>query len=848
MDKRKEKVQKRKVKNKLDLKTLLLGKPKETVIPGSRFPNGTQSLVPVADIQQGVVITTDGRYLKILEVLPTNFYLKSEIEQQNIIHYLASYLKIAPPFLQILVCTQRADIDAYCQQMEWYYNTETNENCKAMILEDAQLVNYLATHEAVTRKFYLIFQYSGASTDLAEISKELAEQSETAYQYLDYCGLEVLRHDSYDVFLLKTIYSAFHKQTARDIDFNTLMSQVGPVYGADELPTEIHDESDYEGMTTIQDVIAPTACDLTSKDQIVIDGVLHTYLYLSGYSYPSRLGYYAWLSPLVELGDGISISFFLDKRRKEQILPKISKSTMLHRSRLREVGDARMDFEELDDAVSSGMYIKNGLNREGEDFYYMHTLIEVTALDQETLEKRVSQVQNLCSSMDMTVRRADWYQEQCFSSMLPLAKLDPEIARKSRRNVLTTSAAAAFPFSSFELCDDTGVLLGINMHNNSPVIIDNFNSDLYSNGNFAIFGMSGAGKTYTILLLAMRLRMCGVQVFIIAPEKGFEYRQACEAIGGQFLKIGPGSEDCINLMEIRRATLDIDSNLTDTAIRNDSVLMDKIQDIRTNLKLRYPEMTVEESYQLNIALLECYESFGITKDNRSLLNPDGSFKAMPDFTHLYPYLLKYPVLKNVALVVKQMIEFGMGGQTNVDLSSSFIVFDTSSAKEEDISSSTHIATSFIRDEISRSRTRKKAVFGDELWLIAGKEGNEQAADFVIELVKVIRGYGAIFVSATQNTIDYFALRDGKFGDALLNNSRLKLLLQMEEAEALKLQEKLGLSDEETMQIVRCGRGQGLLCAGKNRISIEIRSSQAEYDLITTKRSDLERREKQPNAG
>lgn len=96
MDNRKEKVQKRKVRNKFNLKTLLLGKPKETVIPGSRFPNGTQSLVPVADIQQGVVITTDGRYLKILEILPTNFYLKSEIEQQNIIHYLASYLKIAP--------------------------------------------------------------------------------------------------------------------------------------------------------------------------------------------------------------------------------------------------------------------------------------------------------------------------------------------------------------------------------------------------------------------------------------------------------------------------------------------------------------------------------------------------------------------------------------------------------------------------------------------------------------------------------------------------------------------------------------------------------------------------------
>ena len=118
--------------------------------------------------------------------------------------------------------------------------------------------------------------------------------------------------------------------------------------------------------------------------------------------------------------------------------------------------------------------------------------------------------------------------------------------------------------------------MGINLHNNSAVIVDNFNSDIYSNGNLAIFGMKWCGKTYTYFaLLAMRLRMCGVQVFIIAPEKGFEYRCACEAIGGQFLRLSPGSEDCINLMEIRRSTLDIDSNLANNIQRNDSVLLPK---------------------------------------------------------------------------------------------------------------------------------------------------------------------------------------------------------------------------------------------------------------------------------
>lgn len=328
---------------------------------------------------------------------------------------------------------------------------------------------------------------------------------------------------------------------------------------------------------------------------------------------------------------------------------------------------------------------------------------------------------------------------------------------------------------------------------------------------------------------------------MIVPEKGFEYRAACEAIGGQYLKISPGSDDSINLMEIRKLTLDIDSDMRDGASRNDSVLLEKVQVIHTYLALHYPNMTPEESYQLDTAILECYKEFGITKDNSSLLKEDGSFRDMPDFTHLYPVLLKYPSLKNIALVVKKLTEFGFGRQTNVDVHSSFVVLDTSSAQKEDVSACTYLATSFIRDELTSSRIRKVAIIGDELWKIAGEEGNEQAADFAIELIKTVRGYGGVFISATQNTIDYFALRNGKFGDALLNNSRLKLLLQMEEAEAVKLQEKLGLSDEETMQIVRCSRGQGLLCAGKTRVHVEIRASQKEYDLITTNRADLEKR-------
>ena len=433
-----------------DIKSLIFGSSnKETTVPGSRFPNGTQGLVPVVDIRNGVVITEDGRYLKILEVLPTNFYLKSSLEQQNIIYYMASYLRIAPVSLQILVHTGRADIDAYCEQMQKCYDTEKNEMCREMILEDAQLVNYLAANEAVTRKFYLIFEHEGTATDFAEISKQLAETAETAFQYLDYCGLEVLRHEEYDDFLFRTLYTAFRRKSSFEVDHKALFAEVGTIHGTDEIPEELSTE-DQIGVLSVQDVLAPTESDLTHKEYIIIDGTYYAYLYVSGYGYPTQARL-AWLSPLVELGDGISLSFYLNKKRKEQILQKVSKTTMMNRSRMRDVEDTRADFEEMDDAISSGLYIKEQLNREGEEFFYMHTLIEVTAEDTETLEQRIKQVQNRCASMNMSIRRADYCHEQCFKSMLPLCKLDADIKKKSRRNILTQGAAGAFPFSSFEL-------------------------------------------------------------------------------------------------------------------------------------------------------------------------------------------------------------------------------------------------------------------------------------------------------------------------------------------------------------------------------------------------------------
>lgn len=169
------------------------------------------------------------------------------------------------------------------------------------------------------------------------------------------------------------------------------------------------------GSTTILDILSPTAIDTKSRDYIVVDGVFHAYLYIAGYGYSTTVGS-CWLAPLVEAGEGVNVSFSFTRQNREKILSKIAQTTMLNRSRMRDVGDTRQDYEELDSAITSGLYLKDVMNRQGEDFYYMHTLIEVVADDPDTLEQRVTAVEKLCVSVDMIARRCDYANEQGFLS------------------------------------------------------------------------------------------------------------------------------------------------------------------------------------------------------------------------------------------------------------------------------------------------------------------------------------------------------------------------------------------------------------------------------------------------
>ena len=600
------------------------------------------------------------------------------------------------------------------------------------------------------------------------------------------------------------------------------------------------------GSTTILDILSPTTIDTKSRDYIVVDGIFHAYLYVAGYGYSTTVGS-CWLAPLVEAGEGINLSFTFKRQPKEKILSKIAQTTMVNRSRMRDVGDTRQDFEELDSAISSGLYLKDAINRQGEDFYYMHTLIEVTAEDAETLEQRVTAVEKLCVSIDMIARRCDYKNEQAFLSMLPLLALDPDVERKSRRNALTSGVAAAFPFASYELSDRNGIFLGLNLYNRSPVFLDPFDDYKYTNGNCWIGGSSGAGKTFTLQCLGGRLRQQGKRVIFIVPKKGHEFRPLCELLGGLYLRLSPSSRDCPNIMAIRRKSLDSYAGLRDMAARDDSVLADKISRLIIWYSLQKRDLSDEDKNHLDSSLVECYRRYGITFDNSTITDESGGFVEMPILPDWYEVLSENPDTKHLAVVLARYVTgsaSAMGQRNDIDLDNKYIVLDTSGMPDDLLLPGIFWATDVANDLIMDAGGDLSALIADELWSLVGANSNPLAAGFVQEMVKTIRGLGGIAVTSTQGMQDLFGLDGGKYGKGILDSSRIKLVMQMEEQEARLIQGVLNLSEDEVRQITRFRRGEGLLCIGYNHVPVQFHATEKEYDAITTSPTDLRARRKE----
>ena len=568
-----------------------------------------------------------------------------------------------------------------------------------------------------------------------------------------------------------------------------------------------------KGMTTLRDLIAPSSLEIHSSHFRLGTKYGRT-LYV--YGYPRQI-YTGWLSSLINIDEVLDISMFiypvdsqvvLNNLRKKVTQLEASMSINSEKGRTRDPGleAAMADAEELRDQLQVG----------AERFFRYGLYVTLYADSLDELSFVQHKIETLFGQQLIFSKVASSQQEQGMNSTIPQMSDQLQI----RRNMNTGAISTSFPFTSADLTQEKGVLYGINMHNNGLVIFDRFSLE---NANMVVFAKSGAGKSFTVKLEALRSMMIGADVLIIDPEN--EYQKLSDAVGGSYIRL---SLNAINPFDLPRV---IDSEEADDALRANLVTLHGL----LRLMLGGSQMTASgqlmaglnpaEEADLDQGLIDTYARAGITSD------PLTHNSLPPTISDLYDTLLHMggtgPAL---AQRLRKYTTGTFAGifsqQSNIDINNHMVVFNIRDLEDELRPVAMYIVLSHIWN-ITRSQQRKRMLIVDEAWQLMKYD---DSANFLFSLAKRARKYYLGLTTITQDVEDFMG---SKMGRAIVANSSMQLLLKQSSSAVDVLSDVFKLTEEEKKRLANFPVGQGLFFAGQNHVHIQIQASPTETGLITT---------------
>lgn len=805
----------------------------------------TQAFSPIKDIQRGIIITKDGRYVKLMEFSPINFGLKSESDQETIISQFTAAVRAMPRRVHFKVLSTRADSTRFLRAIDQEMESERYVTCRNLQAGLKDYIYRMSSAQGVARRFFIDFEFEESEgfklkhrPSFNDIYFELNRTSALIRTALERCGNRQVSIDDSDEYTYSALHAIMSRAESSVYPFAEHRQwDVMARYGMNQ-------SIDFSQSVYIppNDFFCPERIDNRSSPRYIeIDGLYYMFCYIPAGAYPSK-ALAGWPVIFINMGAGIDFDFWYSKENIQRVQLKLQQALRFKKLKVRESDDSDQGYDELLSSIQAAYYFKQGISG-NEDFCYMASLITITADTVEELEFRWQQVKVHCVRNNMALRQCWLQQKEAFRSSLPICNPDPGIWAKSKRNVLTRDLGAAYPFVSYELCDDGGILLGQNHENGSLVFVNLFDQNKYINANGFVIGSSGAGKTYLLLLMALRMREKHIQTFQIASLKSKESERVCEAVGGSFVKLAAGSKQTINILEIRPKDAEEEKYLTsqDTEL---SMLLQKVQKLHVFFSLAIKELTYAEDQILDRALIETYAKFSITEDNDSIIDPKrpGVFRKMPILSDLYVTLEEMgDETKRLRESLRIFLEGSLknfNAQTNVNLENEYIVMDISDIAKDYLPMAMFVALDYIWDKTKENRTRLKSIYIDEVWSLIGKGASPLAAQYVFEMVKTIRGCGGSVILSTQDISDFFGLEDGSYGAGILNSCKFKFIMKTEPVEADRIAEYIDLSRKEWADVKTFDRGTALLLADNNHVVLDVKSTPQEHQLITTKREDL----------
>lgn len=784
----------------------------------------------------------DGRYIKVLEIEPQNFMLKKAKDRNNIIHTFNRWANVSPMSFQFKIIVEKTDITSLMEQLHNKTKYETDPKVLEGKKDYVNLVKKLSSNEASTKRFFMIIEYEGnaynnnkKSSDIRQIAADMNQAVEQIGTYFHSMGNPIINHTNENEFLEEFLYRFICKRSCvnetirmrkqRIIrDMKLLRSLKYPEEIINTIPTPM-----------LNTVICPRGINFTHPTYSIVDGICYSYIFVRNDAYPTAV--YANWAAYFDFGEGVDVDMFYVKTEKEKTITELNRTVARGKASLPDKKEE--DRRDLEDSIRSGIFIREKM-REGEELFMGVTMLTIWDYDLQQMKDKRGQVVSRLNGYGIKTLPVIMDCENAHKMTLPTLHIDKHLFNKFQRNFLSSSMTSSYPFNELRVYDENGFVLGLT--GNSLAVYNNFNTKKYNNANIGIFGPSGSGKTYMNLTLSRRFRLNDVGVIFILPVKGHEYKRAIEDMNGVFIDLSPGSNVCLNIMEIH-AEADVDAAvLSEAEVTARSKLQKQITQVITfiQLLLKDEKLTATQESELETVLTNLYKDYGITDDNLSLYDETGKIKPMPTIQELNDYCLNNENLKNVIAILKPFIDGNcknMNGQTNINLDNKMIAFDVSYCGDRYLPAFMFTALVYSYDKIKENVYDMYALFLDEGWKFMI---NEMSESFTNELIKIVRGYGGAAIFSTQNIADVLK---GNFGESIIDNCATKFLLKAGEKEAEIFRNLFNLNDEEIKEIMKQTKGHITMLSNGEKIPITTKTSTLEHKLYSTDPNE-KRRERQ----
>ncbi len=579
-----------------------------------------------------------------------------------------------------------------------------------------------------------------------------------------------------------------------------------PIEANPELTREVVEEEKAfrRGILSVRDIIAPASLKVEANHLLLGDRFLRTMFIIS---YPRYISV-GWFAPIINLNVTFDVSMFFYPVKSAIILKQLKNKVGALEAQIisdSEKGAARDPLRET--ALRDIEYLRDALTQGTEKFFQFALYVTIYANSMDELNRLSDQVEDIFGSRLVYSRRVYYQSEQGFNSTLPLGNDELFITF----NMNSSPIASSFPFISSELTSDQGILYGINRHNNSLILFDRFS---LQNANSVVFATSGAGKSYAIKLEILRSLMLGTEVIVIDPE--YEYKHLAEAVGGTYINISLSSENKINPFDLPRAI--------GSEMRPKDIIRSAVITLKGLVRLMMGTLNYDEDSIVDRALLETYAKKDITPDS-DLSKVDAP--VMSDFEQVLDGMEGGA---DLALRLRKFTEGTFSGllnnQTNVEMNNQLVCFSVRDLEDELRPIAIYTIINYIWN-IVRSEMKKRVLVIDEAWWMMQ---HEDSAKFIFALVKRCRKYYLGVTTITQDVNDFLT---SPYGQAIVTNSSLQILLKQSPAAIDLVQKTFLLTEGEKYLLLECGLGEGIFFAGNKHVAMKVVASYTEDQLITS---------------